>query len=80
VLSHGKNGYGATSDTGTARALPGTWDDTLDENLNATNDDEFWSRTRTTNTGAAGGQFDDVLVWISPSILYSRMVAAGRLP
>jgi type II secretory pathway pseudopilin PulG len=80
VLSHGKNGYGATSETGKVRALPGTWDDTLDEKLNATNDDEFWSRTRTTNTGIAGGQFDDALVWISPSILYSRMVAAGRLP
>ncbi len=80
VLSHGKNGYGATSATGTARALPGTWNNTLDEFLNAANDDEFWSRPRTTNTAAAGGEYDDVLVWISRPILNSRMVAAGRLP
>lgn len=80
VLSHGKNGYGATSGTGTARALPGTWNNTLDEFLNATNSDEFWSRPRTTNTAAAGGEYDDVLVWISRPILNSRMVAAGRLP
>lgn len=24
--------------------------------------------------------FDDILVWVSPSILYSRMIAAGKLP
>ena len=26
------------------------------------------------------GEFDDMLVWISPNILFNRMVAAGRLP
>jgi len=30
--------------------------------------------------GAPGGEFDDLLVWLSPNILYNRMVAAGRLP
>ncbi len=80
VLSHGKNGYGATSQTGVARALPGTWNNTLDEFLNANNADEFWSRPRTTNTGAAGGEYDDVVVWVPRPILNSRMVAAGRLP
>lgn len=29
---------------------------------------------------AAGGEFDDIVVWISPNVLYARMVAAGRLP
>ena len=29
---------------------------------------------------AAGGEFDDLLVWLSANILYNRMVAAGTLP
>lgn len=80
VLSHGKNGYGATSDTGIARALPGTWDNTQDEFQNANNTDLFWSRTRADNAAVTGGPFDGIVVWISPKILFSRMVAAGRLP
>lgn len=80
VLSHGKNGFGATSDLGIARATPATWTNTLDEFDNANDSTSFWSRTRSDNTGATGGQFDDIVVWIPPSILFSRMVAAGRLP
>ena len=30
--------------------------------------------------GAAGGEFDDLLVWIPVGLLYGRMVAAGVLP
>ena len=30
--------------------------------------------------GAANGEFDDLVVWLSPNILYNRMIAAGRLP
>lgn len=80
VLSHGKNGYGATSETGTTRAVPATWDNTLDEWQNANNATAFWSRTQTENTGVTGRQFDDIVVWVPPAILFSRMVAAGRLP
>jgi prepilin-type N-terminal cleavage/methylation domain-containing protein len=80
VLSHGNNGFGATSETATARAVPGTWNNTLDEWQNANNATTFWSRTQTDNAGATGGQFDDVVVWIPPAILFSRMVAAGKLP
>lgn len=29
---------------------------------------------------APGGQFDDIMVWLSPNILYNRMIAAGKLP
>lgn len=31
-------------------------------------------------SGATGGEFDDIVQWLSPNILYSRMIAAGRLP
>jgi prepilin-type N-terminal cleavage/methylation domain-containing protein len=30
--------------------------------------------------GAAGGAFDDVLVWIPVGVLYARLIAAGILP
>lgn len=31
------------------------------------------------NAGA-GGEFDHIVTWLSPNILYNRMIAAGRLP
>lgn len=30
--------------------------------------------------GAARGEFDDLLIWLSPNILFNRLVVAGRLP
>lgn len=79
IMSHGKNGLGAT-----------TKDGTLIPDISLTNDDEgtnnlalgrvFISRSYTENSAAGGGEFDDVVVWISPNIYISRMVAAGRLP
>ncbi|MGB7992032.1 MAG: prepilin-type N-terminal cleavage/methylation domain-containing protein [Candidatus Methylophosphatis roskildensis] len=33
-----------------------------------------------TAAGTAGGEFDDMVTWLSPNILYNRMIAAGRLP
>ena len=30
--------------------------------------------------GAAGGEFDDIVTWLSPNVLYNSMIAAGRLP
>ena len=32
------------------------------------------------STGYAEERFDDILVWMSPYILYSRLISAGRLP
>lgn len=86
VLSHGRNGFGAISELGIARATPAVWSNTLDEFDNANDSMTFWSRTRSDNPAAVDnngvivGQFDDIVVWISPGILFSRMVAAGRLP
>jgi len=31
-------------------------------------------------TGGANGEFDDIVIWLSPNILYNRMIAAGQLP
>jgi prepilin-type N-terminal cleavage/methylation domain-containing protein len=78
ILSHGKNGYGATSTSDIARAVPGSW--TGDESENASNTDAFYFRTRSEVTTATGGEFDDVVSWISLNQLMARMVSAGRLP
>jgi prepilin-type N-terminal cleavage/methylation domain-containing protein len=92
ILSHGQNGFGATSSAGVARATPGSW--TGDESDNASNATLFYFRTRTevtTVTGGdfrtrtevttvTGGEFDDVVRWVSLNQLFARMVSAGRLP
>ena len=70
IYSIGKNG--ATGGTGV--------DEAANANPNsATNDNVFISHTPASSS-AANGEFDDIVVWLSPNILYGRMIAAGRLP
>lgn len=85
VVSHGRNGYGAIAVAGGPRAEPVG----EDERENWDDDAEFISRgySRGAAGCADGGpessplcEFDDLLVWLSPTILNERMVAAGRLP
>jgi len=80
VLSHGKNAYGATGEGGFVRATPGgaAWVAGVDEFDNANGSVRFMSRVRTTLTGGTGGEFDDIVIWISPNVLFARMIAAGR--
>lgn len=78
VLSHGKNGYGAFDDQGTSQSP--TPAGNIDEANNTTAATTFISRPQTDNPAAAGGEFDDIVVWLSPNILFNRMVAAGKLP
>jgi prepilin-type N-terminal cleavage/methylation domain-containing protein len=78
ILSHGRNGAGGiNSGTGGFNAAPAVTD--VDELENTDQDNDFVSRTQT-ESGAAGGEFDDLAVWLPTSILVSRMIAAGRLP
>lgn len=78
VFSHGKNNWGTTED-GTALADGSATN--ADEDVNAANPatNSFFSRLPSTNV-AGGGEFDDLVVWISPYILMNRMVSAGKLP
>jgi prepilin-type N-terminal cleavage/methylation domain-containing protein len=82
VFSHGKNAYGAFNDPGVAQALPGDWPtNNMDESTNATDTTTFVSRVpQGVGASGAGGEFDDIVVWLSPNILFNRMVAAGKLP
>lgn len=65
VFSIGKNGaYGGTG---------------TDEAANLNGDTVFISHTPAPE-GAANGEFDDLVSWLSSNILFSRMIAAGQLP
>ena len=79
ILSQGKNGYGGISTSGAIfQNIPVG---NLDEIDNANNDNDFVSRTHTTSDATtAGGEFDDILVWISEYELKAKMVEAGALP
>lgn len=54
----------------------------IDETENTDNDNFFVSHTPTPAgyNPAQGGEFDDQVTWLSYSILFGQMVAAGQLP
>lgn len=79
AYSFGKNGYWGNMENGSAIGDVSLANADEDVNGNGTGQ-VFFSRTTTQNTGADGGEFDDLVAWLSPSVLFSRMVAAGRLP
>jgi len=78
VISHGKNGYGATSEQG--RLIADVGQGNADEKLNASSATSFVTRPSNDNPAQPGGEFDDLVVWVSPNILFNRMVSAQRLP
>jgi type II secretory pathway pseudopilin PulG len=79
ILSFGRNGYGGTSDQNTRILDAGA--NNVDEKTNLTGDGvAFVTRPLSTDPRAPGGEFDDLVLWISPNILFSRMVAAQKLP
>jgi prepilin-type N-terminal cleavage/methylation domain-containing protein len=79
VLSQGRNGYGAFSDVGVQAADMGQGN--VDEKANVQADGRmFIARGQADNPAAPGGAYDDLVVWLSPNILFNRMLAAQRLP
>ena len=73
VISRGKN-RGICS---TLPSLPAC----ADERANDDNNNDFVSHEPRAGTLATpNGEYDDVVVWLSNSILMNRMVAAGQLP
>lgn len=82
VFSHGKSHYGTTADGtvlggGTASSVDETSNDT--GSTGATAGTLYMTRTPTDNTAISGGEFDDLVIWISPNILFNRLIAAGQL-
>jgi prepilin-type N-terminal cleavage/methylation domain-containing protein len=70
IYSTGKNGRYA----GTGA------DETANPNINSTNNDRVFVSHMPTASTAANGEFDDLFYWLSPNILFGKMVAAGKLP
>jgi len=50
-----------------------------DESKNYDSNQVFVSH-EPSSASAANGEFDDLVTWVSPSLLYSRMVSSGQLP
>jgi prepilin-type N-terminal cleavage/methylation domain-containing protein len=64
IFSVGKNGVGGAGGTG------------LDESNNLDADRVFITHELTA-AGATNGEFDDIVIWLSPSILYNRILSGG---
>lgn len=79
IFSYGRSNYG-TSDSGNAFADSSTPNTNVDEDTNATTSTLFIYRMATANTATTGGEIDDIVTWVSPNILFNRMVTAGKLP
>jgi type II secretory pathway pseudopilin PulG len=81
ILSHGANTWGGISSvTNLQLAPPGGTAARPDESENAGLDARIFVAREPSDAGTARGEFDDIMTWISPHILKSRLVAAGRLP
>lgn len=73
ILSHGKNGLGAINASGNANPVAASADEQANTDLNT-------SFVGHTPTPAESGYFDDQVTWLSPNILFNRLVQAGKLP
>jgi prepilin-type N-terminal cleavage/methylation domain-containing protein len=85
VLSHGRNGHGATAIDGTARFSPSGGDEAENADGDAVFMGRGYTRGDATCTDDASEatplcEFDDLVTWLAPTILNARMVEAGRLP
>jgi type II secretory pathway pseudopilin PulG len=86
IISHGKNGYGATSTAGAAIASVPVAN--VDEASNVDSNATFVYRTPTgvsspcsdSVVGQTYCEFDDIVAWLSAFTLFNRMVSAGKLP
>lgn len=80
IFSNGRRNWG-TTDAGAAIPNESIGATNLDETANSTATVNFIQRTFSDGTGAAfGGEYDDMVTWLSPHILFSRMVQAGKSP
>lgn len=77
VVSHGPNGWGATSSSGAILALPPAANTNEREN---TDGDAIFVSSPAVAAGGVGGEFDDLTAWLTTATLQTRMQQAGKLP
>lgn len=70
IYSLGKNG--GHSDSGN--------DEAANPNSSISDNNRVFVSHEPTVATSSGGEFDDIMIWLSPHILMNRMVAAGVLP
>ncbi len=79
IVSHGKNANGATNTNTNAGTNTQPAPTGADELENTDNDNDFVSHPPSVQSSTRG-EFDDMLIWISPKVLINRMIMAERLP
>lgn len=78
ILSHGRNSYGAmNASSNTQISTTGASTHEVENTLEVTHPNSMVSKTR---SEVAAEQFDDIVVWLSPNVLFNRLVAANKLP
>jgi len=55
-------------------------DEAANPNPNGGSNNAVFVAHNLTATAAAGGEFDDIVTWVSPNVLFNRMIAIGALP
>lgn len=75
ILSYGKNGFGAINTAGNTNPAPTSADELANTDLTTS----FVSRPQSP-PGSPAGEFDDIVTWLSPNILFNRMISAQKLP
>ena len=78
ILSHGGNTWGATSSAGAVIAQPPAAN--INETNNANAADDVFISSSPVGLGGTGGEFDDIVTWLPATILFNRMLQAGKLP
>lgn len=56
-----------------------TADEAANPNPNGSDGDRTFVSHAPTAATAPGGEFDDIVIWLSPNVLYARMAEAGKL-
>ena len=51
----------------------------IDETANLVGTAKFYSRSPTASASIPSNEFDDIVIWISPYVLYNAMIQAGQL-
>ncbi|PPC93347.1 MAG: prepilin-type cleavage/methylation domain-containing protein [Methylotenera sp.] len=79
IISHGKNGFGAT--TVDSVLIADTSTNNSDEDTNHTGVGTlFISREFSDVKNTTYSEYDDIVVWISPNIYLANLVSVGKLP
>lgn len=87
IVSFGKNGFGSTNSQNILQPNPPATNVDENQNLNPAavifmgrNNTEQQNGCSDSVVGQPFCEFDDIVTWVPSSILFSRLLAAGRLP